>query len=159
MFRQIYEWIQNIAVYLILVMAVMQAIPGKDYKKYIQFFSGLVLILLLMSPILKLTGMETKFYDLYHSREYEQEKQMLREQEKYLEEIDLLDFLPDEYQNAGVLSEESDGSENSAENNSENSSENSSVNNSENSSGNSSENSAGTSRSSKIEVEGIRIGE
>lgn len=40
MFRQLYDWIQNIAVYLILVSAVMHAIPGKDYEKYIRFFRG-----------------------------------------------------------------------------------------------------------------------
>ena len=32
MFRQLYDWIQNIAVYLIVVSAVMHAVPGKPYR-------------------------------------------------------------------------------------------------------------------------------
>ena len=47
MLEGIYGWIQDISVYLIVMAAVMHAIPGKDYGKYIRFFSGLVLILLL----------------------------------------------------------------------------------------------------------------
>lgn len=74
MFRQLYDWIQNIAVYLILVSAVMHAIPGKDYEKYIRFFSGLILILLLFTPLLNLTGMAEEFTSLYKSREYEMER-------------------------------------------------------------------------------------
>lgn len=40
MFDYIYEWIQNIAFYLVLVTAVLHAVPNKDYKKYIRFFYG-----------------------------------------------------------------------------------------------------------------------
>ena len=54
MLEEIYRWIQNISVYLIVMAAVMHAIPGKDYGKYIRFFSGLVLILMLSSPLLRL---------------------------------------------------------------------------------------------------------
>ena len=61
MLEEIYSWIQNISVYLIVTAAVMHAIPGKEYEKYVRFFSGLVLILLLFTPLLKLTGKETDF--------------------------------------------------------------------------------------------------
>lgn len=98
MLEQLYGWIQNIAAYLILVSAVMQAVPGKEYKKYIQFFSGLVLILLLFTPVLKLTGMETTFTELYHNREYEREKQEIEEKAKYFEDLDIMEFVPEEYQ-------------------------------------------------------------
>ena len=52
MLEEIYSWIQNISVYLIVTAAVMHAIPGKEYEKYVRFFSGLVLILLLLTPLL-----------------------------------------------------------------------------------------------------------
>ena len=71
MLEGIYGWIQNISVYLIVMAAVMHAIPGKDYGKYIRFFSGLVLILLLAGPLLKLAGMEETFRAIYSGREYE----------------------------------------------------------------------------------------
>ena len=61
MLEELYGWIQNIAVYLIVTSAIMHAIPGKEYEKYVRFFSGLVLILLLFTPLLKLTGKEGVF--------------------------------------------------------------------------------------------------
>ena len=51
------EWIRDIAVFLIVSAAVLHAVPGKDYRKYIRFFTGLILILLLAEPILELSGM------------------------------------------------------------------------------------------------------
>lgn len=50
----IYEWIQNIAFYLILITVLLHMLPDSDYKKYIRFFTGLILILLLITPVLKL---------------------------------------------------------------------------------------------------------
>ncbi|MBU3875747.1 stage III sporulation protein AF [Faecalicatena sp. AGMB00832] len=98
MFDFLFEWIQNLAFYLVIITAVVQILPGKSYKKYIQFFSGLVMILLMLTPILKLAGTEAKFYELYHSREYEMEKAEIERSENYLKDVDFLDFLPEEYQ-------------------------------------------------------------
>lgn len=98
MLDALYEWIRNIAFYLVIVTVVLEAVPGDSYKKYIRFFTGLVLILLLITPLLKLTGTADTFYALYHNKEYEQEKRMIEQQERYWEEIDLFDFLPEEYQ-------------------------------------------------------------
>ena len=54
----IYEWIQNIAFYLILITVLLHMLPDSDYKKYIRFFTGLILILLLITPVLKLLHIE-----------------------------------------------------------------------------------------------------
>ena len=97
MLDRIYEWIQNIAFYLVLVTAVMEVIPSEGYKKYIRFFTGMVLILLTITPILKLSGLEDRFYTLYRSEEYEQEKREIEKQGEYFEQADLFDFLPEEY--------------------------------------------------------------
>lgn len=93
----IYEWIKNICFYMILISAVLKALPGKTYEKYIQFFSGAVLILLLATPILRLSGMENTISELYRNNEYLQERQEIEMMEKYFEEADLLEFLPEEY--------------------------------------------------------------
>ena len=50
MFTYIYDWIKNLVFYLILMTMLMQIIPDSDYKKYIRFFTGLVLILVLARP-------------------------------------------------------------------------------------------------------------
>lgn len=98
MFQYLYEWILNVSFYLIIVTAVIQVVPGNGYKKYIKFFSGLIMILLLLTPILKLTGMGKEFSSLYHSHEYEMEKEAIEEQQSYMEDLDIMDFLPEEYQ-------------------------------------------------------------
>ena len=61
MLEEVYKWIQNIAVYLVVVTAMLHAVPGKDYERYIRFFSGLVLIVLIFMPVLSVFGMKETF--------------------------------------------------------------------------------------------------
>ena len=77
--KELYQWLQDLAVYLILVSAILQALPQESYQKYIRFFSGLVLIILLMTPLLRLTDMEDSFRS--------QEQNMEQESASFLEEI------------------------------------------------------------------------
>lgn len=98
MFEYLYTWIQNIAYYLVIVTAALQLIPNKDYRKYVQFFTGLVLILLVLSPILKIFGEEDLLLDLYGQEAYESRLREFREQQ---EEI-LQQEGPEEGQNIEV---------------------------------------------------------
>lgn len=93
MFQQIYEWIQSITVYLIVTAALLHAIPGKDYGRYIRFFSGLVLILLLAAPLLNLTDMKARFDTLYNNNEYEMEKQEIERAEEFYMNSGLQEYL------------------------------------------------------------------
>ena len=70
MLEYIYEWMENIAFYLVIVEAVIQMIPGESYKKYIRFFAGLILILMLSGPILKIFGMTEFQHGEYQKREF-----------------------------------------------------------------------------------------
>lgn len=79
--KELYQWLQDLAVYLILVSAILQALPQESYQKNIRFFSGLVLIILLMTPLLRLTDMEDSF------RSRVQEQNMEQESASFLEEI------------------------------------------------------------------------
>ena len=97
MLEEIYSWIQNISVYLIVTAAVMHAIPGKEYEKYVRFFSGLVLILLLFTPLLKLTAKETDFQSAYRNNEDELDREAVKEAEEWFEDESFLEFLPEEY--------------------------------------------------------------
>lgn len=97
MIEAIYTWMKNIVFYLVIVTAVLEVLPGTSYQKYIRFFTGLVLMMLLLTPFLSLTGAGEIFTELYHGYEYEQYKRELQEQEEYFQDLDLLDFLPEEY--------------------------------------------------------------
>lgn len=54
MFEGIYEWLKDLAYYVILVTALFHMIPGEVWGKYIRFFTGLVMVVLLLSPVLQL---------------------------------------------------------------------------------------------------------
>jgi len=88
MFDYLYEWMQNIAFYLILMTAAIQVIPDNSYKKYIRFFTGLILMVLLISPVLKLFQVEQAFNDIYDRAAYKQELQEIEKATEYLQEME-----------------------------------------------------------------------
>ncbi|WP_333649060.1 stage III sporulation protein AF [Lacrimispora sp.] len=49
--ENLYEWIRNIAYYLIFITVASNLLPNKKYEKYIRFFAGMVLILLVLKPV------------------------------------------------------------------------------------------------------------
>lgn len=89
----LYKWIENLTVYMVLVTAAIQMIPGAGYKKYIRFFTGLILILMLMAPMLKIFGADGGFKNLYNSEAYRQQVQKMEDVASYLEEIKMEDYL------------------------------------------------------------------
>lgn len=52
------ELVQNILVFYIILSVVMALIGNSSYKKYIQMFSGLVMIIIILNPLIKLLGAE-----------------------------------------------------------------------------------------------------
>lgn len=89
MFDYLYEWIQNIAFYLVLVTAIMHLVPNHIYTKYIQFFTGLLLVIMMAGPIFKICGMEYTFKEIYANEEYKQEIKEIEKAAKYLENMSL----------------------------------------------------------------------
>ncbi|WP_394525366.1 stage III sporulation protein AF [Lacrimispora sp. JR3] len=49
--EQLFDWIRSITYYLIFITVVTNLLPNKKYEKYIRFFAGMVLILLVLKPI------------------------------------------------------------------------------------------------------------
>lgn len=65
MFEYLYKWLQELSYYLILVTAVTNVLPSNAYRKYIRFFTGLILILMLLTPVMNLLKIESfKAYDV-----------------------------------------------------------------------------------------------
>ena len=82
MFAYLYEWIRNVAFYLVLVTALLHVLPRSGYQKYIRFFTGLVLILLVLAPVLKLFQMEEELRDAYRDDSWlEQSEEIERVEE------------------------------------------------------------------------------
>lgn len=86
MLESIYGWIQNVAFYLVMVTVLLHMLPDSDYKKYIRFFTGLILILLLITPVLKLFNIDYWVTDLYESKEYQNQIRRMEEAAPFLNE-------------------------------------------------------------------------
>ena len=87
MTETLYGWMRNLACYFIFLSAVMHFLPDNNYKKYIQFYMGLLLILLLLSPVLDLLHLENKI-DAGVDRYMEEEERDREEWEDYAREIE-----------------------------------------------------------------------
>jgi len=71
----------------------MQILPNDTYKKYVHFFTGLVLILLLMTPVLKILGMDNLDSPLGQGKKFEQKMREIEKETEYLQEVQLEDYL------------------------------------------------------------------
>lgn len=58
----IYEVIRNVAVYLILVTILLNLVNGNSYKKYVQLTCGMILILIVISPIGGMLSLDDTFW-------------------------------------------------------------------------------------------------
>lgn len=56
-------------IYTIFMSIILQIIPKKQYEKYIKFYMGLLLLLLLFIPMFELLGADKKIKQLYQSYE------------------------------------------------------------------------------------------
>ena len=83
----IYSWIQNVACFFILLTAVMNFLPDNSYKKYVQFYMGMLLILVILSPVFRFTGLENKVTSFVREfQDLESEKEEWRERAGQWEE-------------------------------------------------------------------------
>ena len=86
MFEYLYEWLRNLAFYLILVTAVTHVLPGSGYRKYIRFFTGLVLILMLLAPVFQLFDVQYRVEELYEGYNFEDNMKEIEEKMNVLDE-------------------------------------------------------------------------
>ena len=52
--NMLYGWMKSIIIYLILSGILVNLSPGSNYKKYIHFFTGLLLLVIMVEPITQL---------------------------------------------------------------------------------------------------------
>ena len=82
MIAYIYDWMENIAFYLVILVAIIQMIPQNSYQKYIRFFAGMILILMLAGPILRIFDMTE-----LQSTAYQNALQEIEDATGYMERI------------------------------------------------------------------------
>lgn len=80
--EEIYSWMKNLAVFYIVLTAVMNLIPNEKYAGYIRHFTGLLLILLLCSPLFQLLGMDGRMLDNLDAQIRQAQTQILEKGEE-----------------------------------------------------------------------------
>lgn len=98
----ILTWVQNIAYYLIFMSVVAALLPGKKYEKYIRFFAGMVLILLVLQPLTSGLNLDEKLKAYYDSFTFQQESGELKQQILGMEEA-RLNAVIDQYEQAVAM--------------------------------------------------------
>ena len=63
----IYSWIKCLAIFYILLTMLLHLVPTEKYQRYVRFFMGLVLMVMLVTPVLpfwkKAVSCQTVFRD------------------------------------------------------------------------------------------------
>ncbi|MDE6567986.1 MAG: stage III sporulation protein AF [Lachnospiraceae bacterium] len=67
------EWVQRIAIYIVLVTVLRSLIGKPQYQQYFRFVSGLILILLLITPVLGLLKDNSSLYRILNQYVYQQD--------------------------------------------------------------------------------------
>ena len=96
MFQYICDWMQRIAYYLVVVTAILHMIPEEEYRRFVRFFTGLILVLLMVGPLLRLFDGNIDLSGIC-------------DQEKYTEEIERITKYIEQKSGANDLSEDISG--------------------------------------------------
>ena len=51
-------WMKSLVIYLILSGLIMKLIPGKNYTRYISFFMGIIMIIIIADPIISIFNLK-----------------------------------------------------------------------------------------------------
>lgn len=93
------ELVQNILVYVVIVSVLKGLISNPKYSQYFQFFSGIILILLLLSPILNLLKYESRWYGILEENILQMDLDEIKEEMKIADEK-FADMVEEEYKQA-----------------------------------------------------------
>ena len=74
------EWVKNLAVYFIFLSALLHFLPEGEERKYIRFYMGILLILLILRPFLQIGDWDRQLEKAVLSDSLEEEfEEMMRE--------------------------------------------------------------------------------
>ena len=76
----VYQWVKNLAVFYILLTAVLHLMPDKKYDRYVRHFMGLLLIVMMSAPVFMLLGKSGKIIESFQMN-FNQENKKREERE------------------------------------------------------------------------------
>lgn len=95
----LYNWVGNIAFYLIFISVAGNLLPNKKYEKYLKLFAGMVLILLVLKPLTGSLRLEDKIAYYFESITFQKSSEDLQKELTGMEERRFNQMI-DSYENA-----------------------------------------------------------
>jgi hypothetical protein len=86
--QAIVNWIRSLLILYFLMMILLYFTAGSSYQKLIRFFMGLVLLLTIAAPVIRLFDGEESLLDRIQIETFEQYQQELSENRLYSKEDD-----------------------------------------------------------------------
>lgn len=77
---ELYQWMKSLAFFHVLTTALLHILPDKRYEQYIRLFMGLLLVLLICTPIFAVVGKSEELLSGF-SNNYGREEQVRMETE------------------------------------------------------------------------------
>lgn len=81
----VYGWVKNLVCFYIFITAILHLLPKESYRKYIRFFTGLLLVILVLTPIFSLLRDREDLYEKIEQAGFFQEMENLKLDTAYLE--------------------------------------------------------------------------
>lgn len=75
----LYDWVKNLAIFMILISLIQNLLPKSNYEKYVRLFTGMLAVLLVLQPFIKILGMQDSIDDLFSLDIYSQEMDAMKE--------------------------------------------------------------------------------
>lgn len=69
------SWMKPIIYFSIFLTVLLQLLPNEKYKKYIRFFAGLLMIVLVLRPVLNLFGTEDLSEKIFSESFYQEQSE------------------------------------------------------------------------------------
>lgn len=74
----VYQWVSSILCFLIFVYGIKALLPSKKYEKYIRFFTGMILILLVIQPVMGGLKLEDRLAYYFENISFQRESEDLK---------------------------------------------------------------------------------
>lgn len=82
-----YSWIRNIVCYLCLFNIFLQILPSGSFKKYVRFFGGLLLMVLVIGPLADVTHLTAGFERAWNLESLREQAEDIRLTGEGMEEL------------------------------------------------------------------------
>lgn len=104
---EIYQWMKSLAFFHVLTTAVLHILPDKKYEQYIRLFLGLLLILLICTPVFSMLGKSSELLEGFQKYYGEEEQKRMETEAEGLQETFLREAYKAELEKQirGILSE------------------------------------------------------